>query len=75
MPLRVNEGLARVSKLEPQAGYAEVKGGIKSSWNLNPDWFARAEVGHRISKDSAVFAYGEGDKQGWQAGLGLRVTW
>lgn len=73
------EGLAKVEKLKPGGGYAELLAGARGVGTA-VEGYARGELGWHLLPNAALFSFGEasvrsGSPVGWQAGLGGRVSW
>lgn len=75
----VREGLAKVDKLQPGSGYAELLAGARGDAS-GVTAYTRGEVGWKFAPTGSAFGFGEaaiapGLGPTWQAGVGVRATW
>lgn len=75
----IRDGLAKVDKLAPGSGFAELVAGARSAPG-GFEGYARAEAGWKFAPTGSLYGFGEasvmpGLAPSWQAGLGARVTW
>lgn len=64
-----------MDKLLPGKGFFEVKAAAAGLWGGPTETFLRAELGVKPNEHVDLFAFGQAERTGWQAGAGARVTW
>lgn len=74
MKAEVRAGLDRAASLVPGSGYAELTAGVVKPWESGLNAFVRAEIGWHPAENVSLFAFGEADVHGAQAGVGSRIT-